>query len=166
VSPPQSVFIAYPMTAAKDLSATERLVRQFRAGFLSRKWTVRPRRGESVEAIDARMRAGGGASLVSSNIEGIGLSDLLLVVATEMEEPSSVWVEVGVAMARGIPLVVVAEPSVRLPFLVRAAVTSGASAAGSNPNRLIVMPFPLERPEENVGSPAIDDIINSIVTDS
>ena len=125
-SPRPSVFIAYPLSTARDPRETGRLVKLFRDVFVSGGWEVNPRRGESIEALNDRLRSGGGASLVARNIEGIVTSDLLLVIAAEMDEPSSVWVEAGVALARGIPLIVVAISAVSLPFLIRAAVTHTA----------------------------------------
>jgi hypothetical protein len=164
VTPPApSVFIAHPLSAAKNLPATERLVRLFRDAFLDRGWTVRPRRGESVDALNARVRAGLGTSLVASNVEGIVASDLLLVIATEMDEPSSVWVEAGVAIARAIPLVVVADPSVRLPFLVGAVVAPGAYATGGPLNHLLPAS---SVPALATGShklQAVEDLVDSII---
>lgn len=161
--PGPSVFIAYPLSTAKDLPATEHLVQLFREAFVDRGWTVRPRRGESVGALNARVRAGGGAPLVASNIEGIVTSDLLLVIATEMDEPSSVWVEAGVAIARGVPLIVIADPHVHLPFLVRAAVAPVAFTTSGPPNRL----FPTSSvPALATGSDkshAVEDLVDSII---
>ena len=132
-SPEPSVFIAHPLSTAKDLPDTERLVQLFREAFVSRGWKVRPRRGESVEALNDRLRSGGGASLVTCNIEGIITSDLLIVIVTEMDEPSSVWIEAGAALGRGIPLVVVATEAVSLPFLIRAAVKPVTVTASCRP---------------------------------
>jgi hypothetical protein len=101
--------------------------------------------------------------LVASNIEGIVTSDLLLVIVTEMDEPSSVWVEVGVAIARGVPLVVVADPYVRLPFLVRAVVAPGASATGARPNRLLPTPSVSALAAGSHKSQAVEDLVDSII---
>jgi hypothetical protein len=129
-SPEPSVFIAQPLSTAKDLPDTERLVQLFHEAFVIRGWKVRPRRSESVDALNHLLQGDGGASLVARNIENIVISDLLLVIATEMEEPSSIWVETGVALARGIPLVVVATTTaVHVPFLIRAAAAPAAVTA-------------------------------------
>lgn len=161
--PGPSVFIAHPLSSAKDLLFTEHLVQLFRDAFVARGWTVRPRRGESVGALNARIRAGRGAPLVASNIEGIVTSDLLLVIVTEMGEPSSVWVEAGAAIARGVPLVVIADPHVPLPFLVRAAVAPVAFAPSDPPNRLFPTPSVPALATGSGKSRAVEDLVDSII---
>ena len=160
-----SAFIAHPLSTAKDLPSTERLVQQFRDAFAGRGWRVRPHRDDSVAALNASLRTGGGASLVTRNIEGIVTSDLLLVIATEMDEPSSVWVEAGVALARGVPLVVLTTPAVTLPFLVRAALASGADTTGGSLRRRPLaasIPIPTMTTTTHQVQ-AVGDLVDSII---
>jgi hypothetical protein len=101
--------------------------------------------------------------LLASNVEGVVTSDLLLVIATEMDEPSSIWVEAGMAIARGVPLVVVATPQVRLPFLVRAALAPAASSAGSRPNRLLSASSLSALAAGRNRARAVGDLVDSII---
>jgi nucleoside 2-deoxyribosyltransferase len=162
-SPEPSVFIAHPLSTAKDLPHTERLVQLFREAFVSQGWKVRPSRGEAVDTLNDRVRSGGGVSLVTSNIEGIVASDLLLVIVTEMDEPSSVWVEAGVALARSIPLVVVATTAVALPFLIRAAVAPAAATA-SRPSGSLLRTCSIHTlAAEGRQAQAVGDLVKSII---
>lgn len=160
-----SVFIAHPQTTAIDLAAIDRLAEMFRDNFLDRGWVVLPLHREPLDAADAHVRIGDGASLLASNVESIVRSDLLLVIATELEEPSSIWVEAGIAIARNVPLVVVADPTVRMPFLVRTATALGAHAIGGRPGRLVLTSSLSAPADQTQQAQAVKDLVDSIIAD-
>lgn len=132
------VFLAYPLQAAEDLADTERLAQMVRQGLEASGYTVRPGSGDSERAAlhatvpDAKVRLG-------SNVAGVTGADFLVVLLSPMREPSSIWVEVGMALAVGRPVVLAGPAGVEIPFLVRLAVhaSRGGSAEGPRVERVV-----------------------------
>lgn len=106
------VFLARPLSDVAEPAPLDELCRSLSAELHAAGWTVGPVR----EAVPPD----GGRALVAGNVEGILGSDLLLVIG-EPGTTSSIWVEVGVALAGGVPVAVLARPGDRLPFLVEQA---------------------------------------------
>jgi len=123
-----TAFVAYPISGADEPDGVRAAAQALRLELARRGWRVRPEAITDGDAAIERARRGEGRSVVQNNVEGISTSSVLVLLIDEATKLSSVWVEAGVALARGVPTVVVASERAALPFLVASAV--GSSRTG------------------------------------
>lgn len=120
-----TIFLAYPISAVKDRDAVDVFVRALDRGFAAAGWHVRPNiAGRERSTPDADLASAG---VLTSNVEGILSSDIVVIVAAGEAEPTSIWVEFGIALGAKIPLVLLAPYGRAIPFLARLAVDALSS---------------------------------------
>ncbi|WP_199421593.1 hypothetical protein [Actinotalea solisilvae] len=113
------VFIAYPLTTTPDLAGVERWVIQLRARLVASGMDVVPKLGGRERALAAAGEPDG--DLLESNVAAVTRADVVVVLLPTIVEPSSIWVELGMALAARRPLVVAGPADAALPFLARLA---------------------------------------------
>jgi len=116
-----SVFIAHPVTGTGNPEAAADTARDLRTALIGLGCAVRPEVIVDREVATSRIRAGAGRLLATGNVEQVASATMLVILADGAAETSSVWIEAGVALARGVPTVVVASPGTALPFLLTSA---------------------------------------------
>lgn len=134
-TPSRLVFVAHPLSAVRDPDNTKRIVDMVRTAFRDRGWDVRPAETDDM-SFERRAAASAAPDIVRANIDAVRTSDLLVVVAGDFAEPSSIWVEAGIALAVAVPVAVLSDDRTRLPFLLRAAV--GLELGTGRPAAVIV----------------------------
>lgn len=122
----RKVFLAYPLTTSLNLFILEQFVRQLREGFEAAGWDVLPVDG-GFERINAATRDLTPADLLASNVAAVTGSDLLVVLSPPALEPSSIWIELGMALAYKRPIIIIGGNDLHIPFLGRLAVSSDFS---------------------------------------
>lgn len=119
----RKVFLAYPLTKAEDLPRFEPFLARLRHEFETSGWIVFPSdEGQKRMAAATERRSRG--AVLASNVAAVTTSDLLVVLVSPAREPSSIWVELGMALAQRRPIIIVGDVVDRLPFLGRLAVAS------------------------------------------
>lgn len=136
-----SVFLAYPISAVAEPSWVDAWADVVDDSFSQAGWSVCPNRNDRSCRATLRGEVVDGA-LLARNIRNIVESDVVTLLAADAVEPSSIWVEFGVAIAARVPVVLVRSADRRLPFLVDLARTSGPSA----PCRFAEVTYDLSRP--------------------
>ncbi len=137
----RSVFLAYPVSAVTGPSWVDAWADVVDASFTQAGWSVCPSRHDRCCRASLRDEAVDDA-LLARNVQNIVESDIVTLLAADAMEPSSIWVEFGVAIAARVPVVLVRSPDRHLPFLADLARTSGPSA----PCRFAEVTFDLSRP--------------------
>lgn len=134
----QTVFLAYPLSKARDLYAVEHFVGVLRDQLVSGGYAVLPELGgpERIELTSGVAVS----SVLSSNIAAVAGSDLVVLLVPENEEPSSIWVELGMALAAGRPAIIVGPRTARIPFLAGLSVQE--SPSNVRPGRRIFSAIP------------------------
>lgn len=133
------VFIAHPMSSAREPAAVDRAVRMLRSTFAGRGWSVYPQRATALAELNDQVQRGNGRPILEANVESIVTSDLLVVLVADALEPSSIWIEIGIALARGVPIAILSGESTSLPFLVRAALDTHSAQGQSLLHRPVIM---------------------------
>ncbi len=111
-----SAFIAHPVSETGNAEAIAVAAREMRNVLTGCGWRVVPEVVVEKSVATARVRDGEGRRLVERNVEQVGSATVLVILADGAAETSSVWIEAGVALARGVPTVVVASLKLRCPF--------------------------------------------------
>lgn len=117
----KTVFLAYPLTAAVSLASNDHFVSALRSGFLREGWHVRPDPPDE-ERLSPVRDGVAPADRLSVNLQAVASADALVVLVPDVVEPSSIWVELGVALATRVPVVVVAPATRRMPYLAQLAI--------------------------------------------
>jgi hypothetical protein len=124
----RTAFVAHPIT---EVSAPDRLwsaLAALRRALVGNGWTVRP----TIIAGDGQTQIldpATNSATFRSNVSGIENSDLLIVVAWPSSAPTSIWLEVGIALGANVP-VLIADYGAALPFLIRLAKESSPDSTG------------------------------------
>ncbi|MGN9811455.1 hypothetical protein ACTMSW_19120 [Micromonospora sp. BQ11] len=121
-----SAFIAYPVTGTRHVGDIAAVAQGLRTALTACGWTVLPEVVVEEPVAIARFRDGEGRRLAERNVEQVASATVLVILADGAAETSSVWIEAGVALARGVPTVVVASIGTTLPFLLGSALDSDA----------------------------------------
>lgn len=117
------VFLAQPVSNVTDSHSVNKFTLALSRSFTKSGWIATPKAiGQARGAADCGPIENG--RLLSSNIEGILSSDLVVIVAAAATEPTSIWVELGVALGAGVPILLVTPVDRPIPFLARVAGTT------------------------------------------
>lgn len=123
----RSTFLAYPLSGVPDLAALELFVDTLRSRFEDAGWHVLPEFDGPERIVMGHELAP--SRVLASNIAGVTGADVLVLLLPDVPEPTSVWVELGMALAARRSLVVVAPPNAVLPYLARLALAAGTHTA-------------------------------------
>lgn len=120
----RSVFLAYPLTTTHELELLELFVNQLRIRLSEEDITVQPKSG-GPERIASSSLGATDQNLLASNVDKIASSDVFVLLLPSIQEPSSVWMELGIAIAARRAIVIVGPSDAPMPFLGRLALQVG-----------------------------------------
>jgi nucleoside 2-deoxyribosyltransferase len=136
------LFLAYPMSSTGELDRIDAFVKDLTRALVGAGLDVAPQ-----ESGATRISANGSSStpwqIADANIRSVLAADALVVLSYSTRAPSSIWIEMGIAFAADIPVVLVCEDAAGLPFLAHA-----ASGGPPEERRCSVLRFPLEDPSQ------------------
>jgi len=147
-----TVFLAYPLTMAGDLPNLSEFVSSLRRALIADGWGVSPVE-DGIRRLWSPSEGRPAEGLLSSNVRGVTTSELLVVLVPTALEPSSIWVELGMALAARLPIIIVGEEGVRIPFLGRLAVSAVTGEHRGSRVLAAVPPLPSTR----------EDVIRKVV---
>lgn len=120
------VFLAYPLTSGAHLASLEVFEGLLRKRLSHDGWDVLPIEGGPERVTQSADRATS-VTRLSSNVVGVTRSDALVLLVPELREPSSIWVEFGMALAAGGAVIIVGPAEAKLPYLACLALEAGAA---------------------------------------
>lgn len=121
----RSVFLAYPLSGAADLDELEAFVNSVRRRLDGAGWQVLPERGGPERLRQDQVASP--AEVLASNVSAVTGADVLVLLLPAVTEPTSIWVELGMALAARRPVVVVAPPEATIPHLALLALAAGGA---------------------------------------
>lgn len=136
------VFLAYPMTSTGQLDRIDKFFKELTRALVDYGLDVSPQ-DSGATRVSASESFSTPWQVAEANIRSVLAADALVVLSYSTTTPSSIWIEMGIALAAEIPVVLVCEDAAGLPYLARA-----ASGAPPKQRRCIVLPFPLQDPSQ------------------
>ena len=114
----KSVFLAHPLSTSDAIDSAEHWATLIRVRLIEKGMDVLPTT-YGADRIATNRRGNAKREILTSNIAGVELADILVLLLTPAAEPSSIWVELGIAMLAKKSVVIIGPASQPVPFLAR-----------------------------------------------